>query len=91
MSKNKISLSTQVKQLNEIQSDIISLLEKVVDIVEETYLDQHTAGTMPGSGFSNRGQRLSGRVFGWRNSDKFYEWKRKVDFYLELKNKKSNV
>jgi hypothetical protein len=50
------------------------LLRDCLPIVEAAYWDNHTAGIMPGSGYNNKAQHLSGVKWDWRNSKKFKDW-----------------
>lgn len=46
-------------------------LKICLPIVKEAYWDEHTAGKIPGSGFSHKAQHLAGKQFDWYNSDRF--------------------
>lgn len=60
-------MAMQVSRLREA-------LEVALPIVEEAYWDQHTAGTLPGSGYNHKAQSLAGWTWGWQDSAKFKAW-----------------
>lgn len=66
--------NARVEPLREERDALRAALTKCLPIVEEAFWDQHTAGTLPGSGYNHKAQNLAGRVWGWRNSDKFTAW-----------------
>ena len=53
-------------------------LEICLPIVSAAYWDHHTAGTMPGAGYSRKIDRLVSDQWGWRDSKVFTTWLAKV-------------
>lgn len=63
-----------VRVLVEVIEKQQELIKTMLPIVEAAYWDQHTAGTMAGSGFNNKPQHLAGAKWGWWDSTKFKTW-----------------
>lgn len=45
-----------------------------VSIVRAAFFDNHTAGTMPGSGYSHKVYHEVSNTLGWRDTKKYEEW-----------------
>lgn len=52
----------------------VPAIKRMLPIVEAAYWDEHTAGTLPGSGFNHKAQHLAGPEWGWQKSDSFKEF-----------------
>lgn len=64
-------------------------LIKVLPIVEEAFLDHHSAGCLPGSGYTHRVYRKVSDAFGWRDSKVFYDWKKSLGKLAKLDDKEN--
>ena len=56
-----------------------ALLKDAALIAELAFYDHHTAGTIPGAGYSHKAEHQAGRLWGWRKTEKFDAWKKRVE------------
>ena len=57
-------------------------VEVMLPMVEEASYDHHTAGMLPGAGYNHRVYAEISKVFGWRNTSAFDDFKRQVETAL---------
>jgi hypothetical protein len=53
-------------------------IEIAIKVTEAAFWDNHTAGTMPGSGYHHKPYTLVSASLGWRDTKKFEEWKKAI-------------
>lgn len=62
----------------ESKDELIDIINEMLPIVEAAYYDEHTAGIIAGSGYSNKAEHLAGQKWGWKDSKQFKDWLSKV-------------
>lgn len=67
-------LSHENDELKERVRVLMDALKIAHPIVKEAFFENHTAGTIPGSGYHHRVYAKASETFGWRSKDKFKEW-----------------
>ena len=67
---------------------LAGLLADILPIAAAAYEDEHSARTIPGSGYTNRAQRLAGAKWGWRYRAAYATWKAGADTALAELEKK---
>lgn len=71
-----------MKSVNEEQ--LIKIIKEMLPIVEAAFYDNHTAGIIPGAGYNHKAEHLVSEKWGWRDSNKFDEWKKQVQTVINL-------